>query len=283
MKLIFSTAGRPIEDLAAALGSARELGFDSAEVECRDPRRLANPSAALAASVTSGVAISCITTPVTFSRDRAADLRAADEIRGLILAAERVGATLVQIGGPAPRRAGGLFGRLRDDSASAVALEAGNWMLPLADIAATHGVSIAVRNSGAFQKTAAMWLLLDRLEHPAIGCGLDTLDAVLAGESAALCVPTLNSKVLTVAARDATIGPDSAVLCEPGLGNVGVERFISRLHGIGFAGPVAFTAVGGAGKDAADSAARLRRWVAPREPLGAGKGRPHVALGGKTA
>jgi len=57
-------------------------------------------------------------------------------------------------------------------------------------------------------------------------------------ESPYFSVPVLNSKIAYTQVKDATLGPLGATYCKLGEGAVPVEKFITRLKGVGYTGYV---------------------------------------------
>lgn len=125
-------------------------------------------------------------------------------------------------------------------SRAAAAMALGEWLLPLGDYAAERGVTIVVENALSFRYAKELWGVLDRLQHPSIACCWDVFNAALVGETPAVSVPTLNSKIQYVQLKDAKLGPLGATLCKIGEGDVAIKNFMIRLLGIGYEGYVTF-------------------------------------------
>ena len=80
-----------------------------------------------------------------------------------------------------------------------------------------------------------MWRYSIGLNHPSIACCWDVFNAALIGESPyAVSVPTLNCEIQYTQVKDATFGPLGATYCKLGEGDVPVEKFLTRLRGIGY-------------------------------------------------
>jgi sugar phosphate isomerase/epimerase len=132
----------------------------------------------------------------------------------------------------------------RGQSAGETAVEMGEWLLPLADLAAARGVTLVLENALYFRRAKDLWMLLESINHPAVGAAWDLRHGVEAGESPAVAVPTLNLRI-----RYARVAEVS--------GGV-VEEFVRRLRGVGYGG---YVTVGG-GVLTEEGVARLRGWIA---------------------
>jgi len=122
----------------------------------------------------------------------------------------------------------------QDRPSAGVAL--GNWILPLADYAAEREVVIVIENALSFRAAKEMWTILDRLQHPSVACCWDVFNAAMVGESPYTSVPTLNSKIAYTQVKDAKLGQLGATYTKLGEGDVRIERFMTRLRGIGYKG-----------------------------------------------
>src|SRR4051794_26898556 len=123
-------------------------------------------------------------------------------------------------------------------SRAGVGAQMGDWLIPLGDYAAAADVCIVVENALSFRTSKEIWTILDRVNHPSIAACWDVFNAALIGETPAISVPTLNSKIQYTQIKDATFGQLGATYCKLGEGNVQVERFIKRLRGVGYDGYV---------------------------------------------
>ena len=65
--------------------------------------------------------------------------------------------------------------------------QATDFLLAASDQAAAADVSILIENQPVSGASIRLWHLLDRLNHPAIGCCWNTLSAVQAGDTAQRC------------------------------------------------------------------------------------------------
>lgn len=239
MKFAFSTVGCPTWDFETIVARAREYQYDGVEI-----RGFLNESVLTAANPflidakklratfnDAGIDICCLASSIAMTQKSRRDRALADDLRTFIDTAEAVGCGIVKVFDTQVRP-----GQTR--AMAGVAL--GDWLLPLGDYAAERGVMIVVENALSFRASKEMWGILDRLSHPSIACAWDVFNAALIGETPAISVPTLNSRIQYVQVKDAMIGPLGATHCELGEGNVQVRGLISRLRGIGYEGYVTF-------------------------------------------
>ena len=245
MKFAFSTVSCPTWDFDTIVARAREYGYGGVEIR----GFLDEPSATTADLFktdpdnlrrtfdAAGVEVACLASSIAMEQPHAAwqvwrrppNERRAAELRTYIDAARRLGCHLVKIFDTQVRA-----GQTR--SSAGVAL--GDWLLPLADYAADRDVVIVIENALSFRASKEMWSILDRLQHPSIACCWDVFNAALIGESPYFSVPVLNSKIAYTQVKDAKLGALGATLCKLGEGDVPVEKFVTRLKGVGYGGYV---------------------------------------------
>lgn len=244
MKFAFSTVSCPTWDFDTIVGRAREYGYGGVEIRgflnetvattadlfARDPDELRGLFDA------NRVEIACLASSISMEQSqawrvwrRSPNLQAATSLRTYIDLAGRLGCPLVKIFDSQVRA-----GQSRDTAGVAL----GDWLLPLADYAADRDVVIVIENALSFRASKEMWSILDRLQHPSIACCWDVFNAALIGESPYFSVPVLNSKIAYTQVKDATFGQLGATYCKLGDGDVPVEKFITRLNGVGYAGYV---------------------------------------------
>jgi sugar phosphate isomerase/epimerase len=120
-----------------------------------------------------------------------------------------------------------------------------------------------------------MWSILDRLQHPSIACCWDVFNASLIGESPYFSVPVLNSKIAYTQVKDAKLGALGATYCKLGEGDVPVEKFMTRLLGVGYTGYVTLEwekawlpNIAGPEEILPDAAVKLRKWAAGNDEEG---------------
>ena len=245
MKFAFSTVSCPKWEFDTVVARAREYGYGGVEI-----RGFLNESVPTAADIfksdlerlrrtfdDAGVEVACLASSIAMEQPRPAwqlwrrspNDRKAVELRTFIDAARRLDCSLVKIFDTQVRP-----GQSR--ASAGVAL--GDWLLPLADYAAERDVVIVIENALSFRASKEMWSILDRLQHPSIACCWDVFNAALHGESPYFSVPVLNTKIAYTQVKDATLGPLGATYCKLGDGDVPVEKFVTRLMGVGYTGYV---------------------------------------------
>jgi sugar phosphate isomerase/epimerase len=280
MKFAFSTISCPTWDFETIANRAKEYGYDGVEV-----RGFLNESILTASNVFlteptklkslfkyAGVQIACLASSISMTGQRKRDAILADDCRRFIDAASQLGCGLVKIF-DSEVRAGSLFNpsRMGVQSRSSAGVALGDWLLPLGDYAAENGVVIVVENALSFRSSKEMWSILDRLNHPSIACCWDVFNAAQIGESPYLSVPTLNTKIQYTQVKDATLGSLGASYCKLGEGDVPVEKFMTRLKGIGYDGWVTvewekawLPNIAEPEEILPDSIKRLREWTKPQ-------------------
>jgi sugar phosphate isomerase/epimerase len=166
-----------------------------------------------------GVEIACVASTITMPAGRRARVAAAGELRQLVEVAATLGCRRVRVLDTAiPRGHAGI----------SAAVEVGRWLLPAADFAGGQGVTIVVENALSFRKAGQVWQMLESISHPNVAACWDPLGALRVGESPAVSVPTLNSRIQYVRLRDA----------RPGEAAVPVQHLMTRLRGVGYTGYV---------------------------------------------
>ena len=245
MKFAFSTVSCPKWDFETIVARAREYGYDGVEI-----RGFLSESTLTSANVfrsdpekvqrefeAGGVKIACLASSIAMEQAgpawrfwrRNPNERHASELRTFIDTAHRLGCPLVKVFDSQVRP-----GQTRDGAGVAL----GDWLLPLADYAADRDVVIVIENALSFRAAKEMWSILDRLQHPSVACCWDVFNAALIGESPYFSVPVLNSKIAYTQVKDARFGPLGATYCKLGEGDVPVEKFVTRLKGVGYNGYV---------------------------------------------
>jgi sugar phosphate isomerase/epimerase len=301
MRFAFSTAIDPSWDLSAVTATAQSLGYDGVEVYLPAADREGDPAAGspLAerdivrlAFERAGVAVAGVATSLHYAGDAARDAATADAVRRVIDLAGRVRAGRVRmldaVARPGTDR--GLAG-----------LRYADWLVPLADHAAAAGVTLLVQSALSHRTAGRMWRLIEQADHPALAVAWDPLAAALAGETAAVAVPTLNSRIGHVLIRDGTLvaadgdgrqpsarGPAGAVaapsnatarpwasFARVGDGELGVRDLLNRLSGIGFDGwasvsypPPLATGLGSAEDLLRHALDRMKGWLVAPKPAG---------------
>jgi len=245
MKFAFSTLVAPQSDFQLLAGRARELGYDGVELVAlpENPVEVRNNFAS------AGIAVACLGAPITMPAKRGARVAASGELRRWIDAAHCLGCARVKIPGFLARA-----GQTGNTAAAGLV----KWLLPVADFAAEHGVTIVVENALSFRTSRELWMLLESINHPNVAACWDLSNAFAASESPFVSVPCLNSRIQYARVQ----------YCEPGEGKLPVENFLTRLRGIGYGGYVTVDA-----PDALlpDAIGKLRAWTKPPQTTAARK------------
>ncbi len=237
MKFAFSTVSCPKWDFETVLARAKEYGYDGVEIRgflneailtatnvfLTDPNKIKDQFAS------AGVEIACLASSIAFSGKKKIDAELAGDLKKFIDTASALGTPLVKVFDTQVKA-----GQTRSSAGAAM----GDWLLPIADYAADHDVTIVIENALSFRQSKEMWTIIDRLSHPAIACCWDVFNAALIGESPLISVPTLNSRIAYTQIKDAKFGPLGASYCKLGQGDVKGDQFITRLRGIGYTGYV---------------------------------------------
>jgi sugar phosphate isomerase/epimerase len=243
MKFGFSTISCPKWDFETIAARAREYGYHGVEVRgflhesilTNANVFLTDPHKVRAIFDAQGIQVCCLSSSIAMTGDKRRDAALAADARTYIDLAGLLGCPMVKVF-DTQVRPGGLFRKGQTREAAGIAL--GNWLLPLGDYAAERGVTIVVENGLSFRSAKELWLILDRISHPAVGVCWDVFNAALIGEHPSISVPTLNSRIVYTQVRDATLGPLGATYRKLGDGDVAVRRFVTRLLGIGYTGYV---------------------------------------------
>lgn len=106
---------------------------------------------------------------------------------------------------------------------------------PLAEHAASVGVSLLLENAGGMATAKPWWWLLEVVGHPMVGLAWNAATAAAAGEPAGVSVPMLNSRIKLAKVKDTRLGEGSGY-APLGEGTVGIELFVQRLMGVGYEG-----------------------------------------------
>ena len=239
MKFAFSTIACPTWDFETVVAKAKEYGYDGVEI-----RGFLNESILTAANVfltdpakvkrifaAANVEIACLASSISMKGKRKADAQSASDVCKFIDVAQSIGCPLVKLFDTQLRPG-------QDRAGAAVAMA--NWLMALGDYAAEHDVTLVVENMLSFRNSKEMWMMLETISHPAVAACWDIFNAALVGESPFLSVPTLNSRIQYAQVKDAKLSSLGATLCPLGEGDVPVEKFMTRLRGIGYAGYITF-------------------------------------------
>jgi sugar phosphate isomerase/epimerase len=239
MKFAFSTVACPTWDFEMVAARAQEYGYDGVEIRgflnesilTSSNVFLTDPAKVQRIFAGAGVEIACLASSVSMKGKSRVDAQAAEDVRKYIDTAQAIGCPLVKLFDTQLRPG-------QDRAGAAVAMA--QWLLPLGDYAAEHGVTLVIENMLSFRNSKEMWMMLETISHPAVAACWDIFNAAVVGESPFLSVPTLNSRIQYTQVKDAKLSSLGATLCPLGEGDVPVEKFLIRLRGIGYAGYVTF-------------------------------------------
>jgi sugar phosphate isomerase/epimerase len=100
-------------------------------------------------------------------------------------------------------------------------------------------------------------------------------NAAMIGEIPWQSVPVLNNRILYTQVKDAKLGALGATYCKLGEGDVPVEKFMTRLLGVGYTGYVTLEwekawlqNIAGPEEILPDAAVKLRKWAAGNDEEG---------------
>jgi sugar phosphate isomerase/epimerase len=235
MKFAFSTVACPTWDFDTIASRAKEYGYDGVELRGFLNENILSSSNVFltdARKIASmfdyyGVGMACVSSSIAMTGRRRADRILADDCRRFIETAQELGCGNVKLFDTQVRP-----GQSRSAAVAALA----EWLMPLGDFAAEHGICLLIENALSFRSAKEMWLILERVNHPSICCCWDVGNAALIGEPPSVSIPTLNNRIAYVQVKDAKIGPLGATFCKLGDGDMQVEKLVIRLRGIGYDG-----------------------------------------------
>ena len=271
MRFAFSTISCPKWDFETIAGRAKEYGYDGVEI-----RGFLNESILTAANVflsdpakvrrtfeSAGVQIACLASSISMAHDRRKNATLMADLRAYVDTAARLGCKIVKIFDTAVKP-----GQNRQKAAVAL----GNWLNDAGDYAASRDVLIVVENALSFRAAKELWVVLETINHPAVAACWDLFNAAQIGESPAISVPTLNSRIQYTQVKDAKLGPLGAIYCKLGEGDVKVKNFLIRLMGIGYTGYVTLEwekawlpNIAEPEEILPDSIAKLKAWTKPQD------------------
>jgi sugar phosphate isomerase/epimerase len=235
IKLAFSTVACPQWTLEDVARKAQELGYAGVELRTFGPdssQLAGDPALSTPAKVASvfkafGIEPICLSTSVSIRHSGTSEQRANQ------IAAARAIDFAAEVGCPAVR----LFahdvapGQTSDGAMRSIAEQA----LPLVERAGDAGVQLLFENAGSFSRAKQWWWLFNLINHPMLGMVWNVANAAAAGESVAVSLPTLHSRIRIAKAKDLRVGEGSG-FTQLGDGTVGIDKMVKRLLGIGFDG-----------------------------------------------
>jgi sugar phosphate isomerase/epimerase len=210
MKFALSSPAVEYTDLVSLAERCRTLGYDG--VDLQHPA-ISAPELRQIFENTS-VQIACINVTNHFTQNVPADIKIANALRTVLELAHHTGCHIVKIPDAQPSTRQSVMTTI-----SAMA----DWLRPLATLASDLGINLLIENGSTFSTARPLWMLTERLDHSAIGICWNVDQTIAAGESPAVTVPTLNSRIRYVQ-MTAEINQEA----------------ITRLRGIGYTGWIAF-------------------------------------------
>jgi sugar phosphate isomerase/epimerase len=235
MKFAFSTVSCPKWDYQAIVDHAKEYGYEGVEIRgflneailTASNVFLSDPSKVREIFHNAGIQIPCLATSIAFTGRKKKDAQLASDVIRSIDTAAALASPMVKIFDTQVRP-----GQSRAEAGANLA----RWLSPLADYAATKDITLLIENALSFRNAKELWLILEMIQHPAVGICWDVFNAAAIGETPAISIPTLNNRIQYVQVKDATLGALGASFCKLGEGNVRLPEFFRRLKGIGYTG-----------------------------------------------
>jgi sugar phosphate isomerase/epimerase len=209
MKIAFANADYRGQDFQTAATLASGCGFDAVEIPGFDAV-LCPPENIRQIFANANVKISALHVGSDLPR-----------LASQIKLATEIGAAFVRLS------ADSLFSRTDTVSPGVI-----DQLLCAADTAAENGVTILIENQPVTGSALRMWRLLDRLNHPSVGCCWNTFTAAQAGDAPAVAVPLLNTRIRYVHLQDAKANTPYTL----GQGDLPLRNTLNRLRGIGYDG-----------------------------------------------
>ncbi len=243
MKIGFSSLVCPSWDLATVVAKASEYGFDGVELRglrgeldlARVPELAGNPQATRQLFKSNNVELTCLGTSCSFSsRDRKELARNRVALEETIVLAAKLGCPSVRVFAGET-----VNGEPHNKTLARAAAE----LSKLAPLAAEHGVVLLVQNGGDFSGSADLWFLCDSVCHPAIGVCWSPCVAMTLLEKPTTSIPRLGSRLGMIHVCDARFdetGFMSGGYALPGQGDVGWDRTINLIKGVGYQGYLTF-------------------------------------------
>ena len=239
--IAFSTVACPDWDIDRVIAAAVEYGYQGVELRTlgADSKHLASdpassgrdPEDTRAAFDKAGIQLYLLATSVALHfRDEYERIEA-------MKAAKQYIDLAVKLGCPAIRTFGYQIypGELKPKALRRIA----DRYRQLGEYAEKSGTQILIENAGSFARSKELWMLMKDIDHPLVGVCWNVANAATVGETPAVSVNVLNSKIRYAKVKDAEVGEGTGFL-PLGQGTVEVERFVELLRGIGYHGPLAF-------------------------------------------
>lgn len=234
IKLAFSTVACPQWTLEEVAKKAKEYGYEGVELRTLDGSAgiASDPALSDAKKVRDVLRVFAIE-PVCISTSVALHHSDTTDARNAMVLANRYLQMAADMGCPYVR----FFGHevRPGDSRQSAMQRIAERMNELARKGSSLGVQVLMENAGSFNRAKEWWWIFNLVDHPMTGLVWNVANAAAAGESAAVSVSTLNSRIRLAKVKDTNVGEGSGYTAL-GEGTVGIENFVKRLLGIGFNG-----------------------------------------------
>ena len=237
MKLAFSTTACPEWTIAQVAERAEAMGYEGVELRTLGPGStglasdpaLSDPEKVRDVFRASAIEPVCLSTSTSLHHRNASAAKAArwQIMKDLELAAQ-IGCQVIRVFA---------YEVEPGENRRSVIQRVAEQVRPLAEKAGELDVEILFENAGSFCGAKDWWSLLNLLEHPMLGLVWNVANAAAAGESSAISVTMLNSRIHLVKVKDTKVGEGSGFV-SLGEGTVEIERFLKRLMGVGYSGYV---------------------------------------------
>jgi sugar phosphate isomerase/epimerase len=238
IRFAFSTLACPDWSVEQVVEQAKEMGYDGVELRtlgaggtklASDPATT-DPAKVKAAFEGSGVEPMCLSTSTAFdARDPGQGKAVYFEALKHLELAQEIGCKQVRFFGlkikPGENRLG-------------VIQRIASRIPEVAEKAMSMGIEVLFENAGSFNAAKEWWWLLNLVNHPNVGMCWNMANAASVDtyeRGGGMAVTMLNSKIKLVKVKDTTFGEGSG-FCQLGDGDVGVERCLAKLRGVGFDG-----------------------------------------------
>ena len=237
IRLAFSNAVCPSWTLDEAIDAGASLGFAAIELRTlgvggsglRSDPAFSDPVGMRKLLQSSPVRVACLSTSIPLGEPgKRAMVEHHAAVVGCLERASAMGCPFVRVQpGPLAR------GRSSDSLLNTLA-EQGRSLAP---IAAKLGVTLLFENDAAMSAAHPWWRVMNQIDHPAVGMVWNVTTAALAGESPAIWVPALNSRLRIVRlALSGDVNPDPSTSATVLQNDALLEHTMHRLMGIGFDG-----------------------------------------------
>lgn len=235
MKIAFSASVCPTWDLETLLSRVAGMDFSGIELAHLDgqahlpscPALTGDPPAVAERFHQAGVELVCLGTALSFEVDDSRTRRDHQQrLRETLKLAHDLRCPYVRVSsGRLPARA----------SKPRLLMNAAKALREMAPVATELERVILLENDGDFAASRDTWFILDAVNHPAVQCCWNPLNARLAGEAASLSVPRLHRRIAMTHLADAAFDSATGRLRNDaplGEGQLDLERYLVLLSGV---------------------------------------------------